>query len=376
MKLVFSCGLCDKRETIFLTDKTRTYLIGRDLDNLDVTLCPDEKGILSRIQAHIRWDKSAWKISDGWPPDNISKNQLHLNKPASFGGTFIKRGDDIRNVAYGNAEEIKAGDIILFVATIKARSAAERYIRQAPADVQAAFYKYDGFVLPSDGPYFDGFKYKCEVSMPENEARIRPSNMFAPTVTGELLPGREYPNSCIGLDIRSSTTVDLETQRDHWIPQFNAILGELLKDYRDFLLILLGDGAYVCFLGNREDADVNFTFGLKFADRLKSMNISNKSSKIPEWQVRIGVNNGKDKLEKVSIAGQETLNVYGNCITTTARLMAHAKSTEKEFIVWVPFHQEFNNKKFYKNNFDQAQREAVDKNGVKHLYYLYSAKQK
>lgn len=29
MKLVFSCGLCDKRETIFLTDKTRTYLIDR-----------------------------------------------------------------------------------------------------------------------------------------------------------------------------------------------------------------------------------------------------------------------------------------------------------------------------------------------------------
>ncbi|MBN2755202.1 MAG: hypothetical protein JXR81_10140 [Candidatus Goldbacteria bacterium] len=374
MKLVFSCGVCGKQETIFLTDKSRTYLIGRELENLDVKLCADEKGSLSRIQANIKWDKNCWRLYDGWPPDTTAKHPIAMNKPASFGGTFVKRNDEIKNIPYGAGEEIKDKDTLLFVVTAKARTTAEKFIKQSPSDTQAVYYKYDGMVFREDMEYYDGFKYKCEVTDGTDDSVLRPSNMFAPTVTGELKPGLEYPNSCIGLDIRSSTEADLETQRDHMIPQFNEILGDLLKDYRDYLLILLGDGAFVCFLGNREDADVNFSFGLKFMDRLKTLNEENKRNKLAEWKIRIGVNNGKDRLVKVNIAGQEALNVYGNCITTMSRLMAYAKSKPGEIITGIPFHQENNNKKFYKNNFTQVSGEAVDKNGVKQLYYLYSKK--
>jgi len=57
-----------------------------------------------------------------------------------------------------------------------------------------------------------------------------------------------------------------------------------------------------------------------------------------------------------------------------SRLMAYAKSKPGEIIAGIPFHQENNNKKFYKNKFTQVSGEAIDKNGVKQLYYLYSKK--
>jgi len=374
LKLTFSCGVCGKVDTVFLTDRSKTYLIGRDLDNLDVKLCPDEKGSVSRIQAHLKFDKTCWKIYDGWPPENFSKiNQANI-KPSSFAGTFIKKheGADIKNIAYGTGEEIKGGETLYFVATAKARS-AERFIKTSSADFQAAFFKYDGFIFHTDNEYYEGYKYKCSVTNEEAE-KGRPSNMFAPAVSEGLLPGKEYYNACIGLDIRASTGADLETQRDHWIPQFNSILDGLLRDQRDYLLILLGDGAFVCFLGDREDMDVNFTFGLRFMDRLNAVNAENRIKKIPQWQVRLGVNTGRDRLVKVEIAGQEALNVYGNCITTMSRLMAHAKSNPGEIIAGVPFHQEFNNKKFYKSGFSQLPFDATDKNGVLHHYYIYKKK--
>ncbi len=374
MKLTFYCGVCGKVETIFLTDKSKTYLIGRDLDNLDVKLCTDEKGSLSRIQAYIKFDKTSWKIFDGWPPENFSKaNQVHI-KPSSFAGTFIKKSRDseIKNIAYGSGEEIKGGEILYFVATAKAR-AAERFIKTSGADFQAAFFKYDGFVFHTDHEYYEGFKYKCEISNEEAD-KGRPSNMFAPAVSENFVSGKEYYNACVGLDIRSSTGADLETQQDYWIPQFNSILDSLLRDQKNYLLILLGDGAFVCFLGDREDMDINFTFGLKFMDRLNKVNLENKANKIPQWQVRLGVNTGRDRLVKVDIAGQQAFNVYGNCITTMSRLMAHAKSAPGEIITGVPFHQEFNNKKFYKNGFIQEPFEVTDKNGILHHYYIYRKK--
>jgi hypothetical protein len=375
MKLVFSCGVCGKQETLELNDKNKTYLIGRDIEGLDVKLCTDEKSTLSRIQAHIKWDRNAWRIFDGWPPDSISKNDAQLQKPNSFAGTFIKRADEFRLMAHGVGEELRESDNIYFVATIKANKAAvNNWINQAGTDAQAAFYKYDGFLFREDAEYYDGFKYKLTVqSDEERAAKMRASNMFVPlNFSKDLEIGKAHHNSCLGLDIRSSTGADLETQRNYWIPQFNRIMNELLVNYSDYLLILVGDGAYICFLGDREDEDVNFGFAVKFLDRLRLFNAANKKKKIPEWKVRLAVNNGKDLLAQVDIAGQKSLNVYGNTITITARLMAYGKSDGDDIIVGIPFHQEFNNKKYYKSNFVQTEMEAMDNHGVKYHYYVYS----
>jgi hypothetical protein len=374
MKLVFSCGVCGKQETVELKDKSRTYLIGRDMEGLDVKLCTDEKSTLSRIQAHIKWDRNAWRIFDGWAPDSSARGDAKLQKSNSFAGSFIKRADETRLLPYGAGEEIRPEDIVYFVASVKAnRRAVDQWVKQAGPDAQAAFYKYDGFVFREDAEYYDGFKYRMTVQPEEEQAaKMLNSNIFIPLNFSKALEtGKTHMNSCLGLDIRSSTEADLETQREYWIPQFNRIISELLPGHKDYLLILVGDGAYVCFLGDRPDEDVNFSFAMKFLEKLKLINADNRKKNIPGWKVRLAVNNGKDLLSLVEIAGQKSLNVYGNAITETARLMAHAKSGGDEIIVGIPFHQEFNNKKYYKSNFIQTPGEVTDSHGVKHHYYIY-----
>jgi hypothetical protein len=247
------------------------------------------------------------------------------------------------------------------------------WLKTAGADALAVYYKYDGFIFSADSEHYDGFKYKAAVAATEEaESKSGSQNLFASAAMAQKLePGKIYYNACVALDIRSSTEADLETQRNHWIPQFNSIFNDLLVKYSNYLLILVGDGAYVCFLGDRENEDVNFTFATQFVEKLHLINAENRKKKIKEWKVRLAVNNGKDLLAQVEIAGQKSLNVYGNTITITSRLMSHAKSEGDEIIVGIPFHQEFNNKKYYKTNFQQSPGETVDKNGVLHHYYIY-----
>lgn len=374
MKLTFYCGICGKQETLELKDKNKTYVIGRDIDGLDVKLCSDEKSTLSRIQAHVKWDKNNWRIFDGWPPENISKQKNKITKPASMSGTFMKRSADIRMMQYGTGEELRAGDTYYFVVTSKAdRASINTWLKTAGSDALAAYYKYDGFIFPEDTEHYEGFKYKVTINTDETqETQAGSKNLYAPKdSTQQLEPGRIYYNACVSLDIRSSTEADLETQRNHWIPQFNSIFNDLLVKYSNYLLILVGDGAYVCFLGERDDEDVNFTFATQFIEKLHHINAENRKNKIKEWKIRIAVNNGKDLLSQVDVAGQKSLNVYGNTITITSRLMSHAKSEGDEIIVGIPFHQEFNNTKYYKTNYQQSPGETVDKNGVLHHYYIY-----
>lgn len=374
MILEFFCGICGKKEILELKDKNKIYLIGRDFEGLDIKLCPDEKSTLSRIQAHIKWEKNAWRIFDGLPLDNILKRTIKIKNPASFAGTFIKRSGEYKLLPYGVGEEIRSGDNIFFVVTVKTpRSIMEKWIKQADVDAQAAFYKYDGFVFPGDIEYYDGFKYKIRVLSEEEEiSKTKISNIFMPINFSKVFePGKEYYNSCLGIDIRASTEADLETQRDCWIPQFNSILDKLLINYKDYLVILLGDGAYICFLGDREELDVNFQFALQFLTELKKVNMENSKKNIPAWSIRTAVNNGKDLLAEVNIAGQKSLNIYGNTITTTARLMSFAKSEKDDIICSIIFHQNFGNKKFYKNNFLQMPLDVIDSHGVRHFYYVY-----
>jgi hypothetical protein len=374
MKLVFFCGVCGKQETLDLTDKNKTYLIGRDIEGLDIKLCADEKSTLARIQAHIKWDRNSWRVFDGWPPESVIKSEGKMQRPNSFAGSFIKRGDENRLMAYGVGEELKQGDTVYFVATVKAnKQTINKWMTQAGADAQAAFYKYDGFVFKRDSGYFEGFKYKLIVQSDEDvAARTRSGNLYMPfNFSKNFETGKPYLNSCLALDIRGSTAADLETQRDYWIPQFNGIFNELLPLYRDYLLILVGDGAYVCFLGERPDEDVNFSFAVKYLELLKAYNSMNRKKGVQEWKVRLAVNNGKDLLAQVDIAGQKSLNVYGNTITSLARIMAYGKSEGDEIMVGIPFHQEFNNQKFYKTNFIQTSMEVMDNHDVKHHYYVY-----
>jgi hypothetical protein len=375
MNLIFSCGICGKQENLELKDKNKTYIIGRDIDGLDIHLCSDEKSTLSRIQAHIKWDRNSWRIFDGWPPETISKQGSQMAKPASMAGTFLKRNGEIRMLQYGVGEEMRTGDTVFFVVTAKSdRASINTWLKTAGTDALALFYKYDGFVFPADVEHYEGFKYKVVISSDEEitETKSGSQNLYAPkSTTQNLEPGKIYYNACVAFDIRLSTEADLETQRNYWIPQFNSIFDELLVKYSNYLLILVGDGAYVCFMGERENEDVNFTFANKFIERLHIINAENRKKKVQEWKVRVAVNNGKDLLSQVNIAGQKSLNVYGNTITITSRLMSHAKSEGDEIIVGIPFHQEFNNKKYYKSNFQQSPGETVDKNGVLHHYYIY-----
>lgn len=374
MLLEFYCGVCGKKEILELKDKNHIYLIGRDFEGLDIKLCPDEKSTLSRIQAHIKWDKNAWRIFDGLPPENILKQTTKIQKPSSFAGTFIKRGNEYRLLPYGTGEEIRPGDFIFFVITVKAnRSVMEKWIKQAGIDAQAAFYKYDGFAFLEDVEYYEGFKYKVRVLSEEEQiSKTKTSNIFSPlNFSKKLETGKEHYNACLGIDIRGSTEAALEIQRDYWIPQFNSILNKLLAGYSDYLLILLGDGAYICFLGEREEQDVNFQFALRFIVELKKVNAANKNKKIPLWGIRTAVNNGRDLLAEVNIAGQKSLNVYGNTIITTARLMSFGKSEKDDIICSILFHQNFGNRKFYKENFLQMPLDVIDSHGVRHFYYVY-----
>lgn len=374
MILEFCCGVCGQMEILELKDKNKTYLIGRDFESLDIKLCPDEKSTLSRIQAHIKWEKNAWRIFDGLPPENILKQTTKIQKPSSFAGTFIKRAGEYRMLPYGSGEEMRPGDIVFFVITVKApRNIMEKWIKQSGIDAQAAFYKYDGFTFPEDAEYYDGFKYKVRIlSEEEQVSKTKISNIFIPLNFSKVLEsGKEHFNSCLGIDIRASTEADLETQRDYWIPQFNTILNKLLLNYKDYILILLGDGAYLCFLGDREEQDINFQFALKFLAELKKVNVENSKKRLPLWSVRTAVNNGKDLLVEVNIAGQKSLNVYGNTITTTARLLSFAKSEKDDIICSIIFHQNFSNKKFYKTNFLQMPLDVIDSHGIRHFYYVY-----
>jgi hypothetical protein len=374
LKLTFYCGICGKQETLELKDKNKTYIIGRDIDGLDVKLCSDEKSTLSRIQAHVKWDRNNWRIFDGWPPENVSKQETKITRPSSMAGTFMKRSTEIRMMQYGTGEELRPGDTVFFVVTAKSdRTSINTWLKTAGSDALAVFYKYDGFVFPEDAAHYEGFKYKVTIADDgQQDTQAGSQNLYATKDLAQVLePGKIYYNACVSLDIRSSTEADLETQRNHWIPQFNSIFNDLLVNYSNYLLILVGDGAYVCFLGDREDEDVNFTFAVKFMEKLHLINAENRRKKIKEWKIRIAVNNGKDLLAQVDVAGQKSLNVYGNTITITSRLMSHARSEGDEIIVGIPFHQEFNNKKYYKTNFQQTPGETVDKNGVLHHYYTY-----
>jgi hypothetical protein len=68
----------------------------------------------------------------------------------------------------------------------------------------------------------------------------------------------------------------------------------------------------------------------------------------------------------LKVAEFRKVNVYGNCINTTARLLSggpakKAGDTGDEIIVGTTTHQEIHNMEFYKENFRQEPATIVDK---------------
>jgi len=95
-----------------------------------------------------------------------------------------------------------------------------------------------------------------------------------------------------------------------------------------------------------------------------------------KWQVKIALTHGYDMVMTLKIADAQRLNVYGNCINTTARLLAGGPARKsgkggEEIIVGVTTHQEIHNMEFYKENFKQEPATIVDKHNKEHHCFIY-----
>jgi WD40 repeat protein len=174
--------------------------------------------------------------------------------------------------------------------------------------------------------------------------RNRIPNMIHPRLT---ITDRDIhlKNRCVALDIRSFTKADNNTQK-LWAKQFNALLDSQLKNHNNYLLILMGDGAIVCFIGEKQDPYCHMDFAIGCV---------NECSKY-QFAIKIAVSEGDDLLTDVNIAGYRSVNIYGNGIIRAARLLSGAKSEKNQVIV---------DEISYKNNLGNTKgyRENLVKNG-------------
>ncbi len=158
-------------------------------------------------------------------------------------------------------------------------------------------------------------------------------------------------NRCLGLDIRGFTKADAETQKI-WAKQLNATLDKVLKRFEGYLLILIGDGALVCFLGTLQKPDVHIDFGLQFLEETEKYG----------FKTKMAISEGDDLLKNVSIDGQKSVNIYGNAITRAARLLARGDAEKDEIIIdKIAYDLYFCNAGSYRDNIekDAATNKAV-----------------
>lgn len=146
-------------------------------------------------------------------------------------------------------------------------------------------------------------------------------NMIHPRLT--LVDRDIYlKNRCVALDIRGFTKSDNNTQK-LWARQFNDILNSTLHNYQNYLLILMGDGAIVCFIGEKQDPYTHIKFAI---------DAYNESSKY-RFALKIAISEGDDLLKDVDIDGHKSVNIYGNGIIRASRLLSGAKSEKNQIIV-------------------------------------------
>ena len=377
MKIKFQCGLCGKKQVLALSDPNRVYLIGAKKPDssypkhLDIELCAvsPQKGeaFISGIQAHIKYKDNQWRIYDGIPKEydeNISPDKK--KNPSSIFGTFIKRDKEYFLAGNNSGIELKKNDSIFFVPSPHSKNKyLQSWSKELPEDILNLWQS----TPKSKAKLFDGFKFTGRVT--DDTRIITPAmSRFSENVkiNGENI------NYCVAIDIVGFTNITKEEQ-PIVISEFNHILDSLLKKRRDYICIPVGDGIYLNLLGRRESHDEHMKFALDFVENLRKVN----ESRVKPWHVRIALTHGYDTVMTVKLADTEMVNVYGNCINTTARLLVNdnKKDSEQSFgaiVVGTTTHQEIHNMEYYKLNFSQESGTIIDKHKKEHYYYIYKRK--
>ncbi len=377
MKIKFKCGLCGKKQILALTDPNKVYLIGAKKPDssfpkqLDAELCAVSpkrgEALISGIQAHIKYKDNQWRIYDGIPKEydeNIAPDKK--KNPFSIFGTFIKRNKEFSLISRTSGIELKKNDSIFFVPSPYSKN---KYIQSWSKELPEDILNLWRSTPKSKAKLFEGFKYTGKVI--DDTKTITPAmSRFSKNVkiNGENI------NYCTAIDIVGFTNITKEEQ-PIVISEFNHILDRLLKDCRDYICIPVGDGIYLNLLGRRESHDEHVKFALDFIENLRKVN----ESRVKPWHVRIALTHGYDTVMTVKLADTEMVNVYGNCINTTARLLSNddKKESEQSFgaiVVGTTTHQEIHNMEYYKLNFSQEPGTIIDKHKKEHYYYIYKRK--
>lgn len=357
-----------------MSDPNHIYLVGSRRPGvdfprrLDIDLCsvgPAGETMLSGIQAHIKYRDNKWTLFDGVPQE-YDENIPHDKKkaPGSFYGTFLRRDKQYILISNETGSEFLKGDVIYFVPS---RFGNNRYIQLWMQSLPDDRLETWGKEEKTKVKLYDGFKYTGKVI----EDKITPLQGIAGKFSGNVKINGENINYCAAIDIVGYTNI-IKEEQPIVISEFNSILDSLLSRQKDFISILVGDGIYICFLGPRESHDVHFRFVLDFLDKLREVNEYREK----KWQVKVALTHGYDRVMTVKMADVQTLNVYGNCINTTSRLLtgSPARKTghaEDEIIVGVTTHQEIHNMEFYKENFKQEPATIIDKHNKEHHSFIY-----
>ncbi len=164
-------------------------------------------------------------------------------------------------------------------------------------------------------------------------------NMIHPRLT--LVDREVYiKNRCVSLDIRGFTKADNNTQK-LWAKQFNDLLDSQLKHFTNYLLILMGDGAIVCFIGEKQDPYCHMNFAIGCVEECSKY----------RFAIKIAISEGDDLLKDVNIDGHKSVNIYGNGIIRASRLLSGAKSEKNQIILdEISYKNNIGNTKEYMDN--------------------------
>jgi len=142
---------------------------------------------------------------------------------------------------------------------------------------------------------------------------------------------RKVYNACLGMDIIGFTKKTDYQLQQLWVKQFYGILEKLFAEFSakdsehgsaTYLLIMVGDGAYICFL-NPESIFIHFKYLERFKEELAEINKRENSQQGGrEWHVRSALTFGQDYLTRHDFGTRKFINVYGPAITNSARILA------------------------------------------------------
>ena len=161
---------------------------------------------------------------------------------------------------------------------------ADIYLKEGQMDRAVAVLEK---ILEKD-PKNDEARKKLEKAHGEakKQAAAEESRLYhiicSPGLKVEPGKDRKVYNACLGMDIIGFTKETNYQLQQLWIKQFYGILDTLFEEFSgnqeefgkiEYLLIMIGDGAYICFL-NPESISVHFSFLERFKEELGAVNRS------------------------------------------------------------------------------------------------------